>query len=96
MYILFINYYFPDRKLEQKLSEMQSSLTHTQISRDSCKRQLTKAIEFGKELVKEQESLLQQLSNRSKESKAAVRYGNSMVTKMDSLKMQLKVSMYKY
>lgn len=74
---------------------MQSSLTHSQISRDSCKRQLTKAIEFGKELVNEQETLLKQLSTRNKESKAAIKYGNNIASKMDSLKTQLKVIFYK-
>lgn len=73
------------------MSEIQSALTHTQISRDACKRQLGKAIEFGRELVNEQEALLQQLSNRSKENRAVKQIGTNIVSRMDVLKTQLKV-----
>lgn len=73
------------------MTENQSALTHTQISRDACKRQLGKAIEFGRELVNEQEALLQQLSSRSKENRAVKQIGTTIVSRMDVLKNQLKV-----
>ncbi|GLV36462.1 Centrosomal protein 89kDa [Carabus blaptoides fortunei] len=78
------------KKSEHKLLETKSALTHTQISRDTCKRQLAKAIEFGRELVTEQESLLHQLASRHKENKAVKQIGSNIVSRMDVLKSQLK------
>lgn len=49
---------------------------------------------FAKDLVAEQEALLKALNQRHMESKVAKKLGSDIASRMDSLKMQLKVRLY--
>lgn len=79
------------RKAETKYLDLQHSLNEVQVSRSACRKQLHKAMNFAKDLVTEQEALLKALNQRHLESKVAKKLGCDIASRMDSLKMQLKV-----
>lgn len=81
------------RKAESKYLELQHTLNEVQLSRSACRKQLHKAMNFAKDLVAEQETLLKALNQRHLENKAVKKLGSDIASRMDSLKMQLKVTM---
>ncbi|KAL3287981.1 hypothetical protein HHI36_002435 [Cryptolaemus montrouzieri] len=78
------------RKGEAKYLEIEHALNETQVSKTACKKQLHKAMNFARDLVTEQETLLKALSQRQQENKVVTRIGADMASKMDNLKLQLK------
>lgn len=74
-----------------KYLELQHTLNEVQVSRSACRKQLHKAMNFAKDLVTEQESLLKALSHRQQENKMVKKLGSEIASRMDSLKSQLKV-----
>lgn len=83
---------FSFRKGEAKYLELEQSLNDIQTSKTACKKQLHKAMSFAKDLVSEQESLLKALNLRQQENRVVTKLGADMASKMDNLKMQLKVN----
>lgn len=63
-----------------------------QLSRSACRKQLNKALNFAKDLVTEQETLLKALNQRQQETKAVKKIGTDIANRMDSLKFQIKVN----
>lgn len=86
MTILF--YY---RKSEAKQLDLEHTLNEVQLSRSACRKQLHKAMNFAKDMVAEQETLLQALNQRQIENRVVKKIGSEMAVRMDSLKTQLKV-----
>ncbi|KAK5647780.1 hypothetical protein RI129_002672 [Pyrocoelia pectoralis] len=78
------------KKLETKYLDLQHSFHEIQLSRSACRKQLHKSMNFAKDLVTEQESLLQALYHRQQENKAVKQLGSDIANRMDSLKNQLK------
>ncbi|KAI4467611.1 centrosomal protein of 89 kda [Holotrichia oblita] len=78
------------KKMESKYLDLQHTLNKVQLSRSACRKQLHKAMNFAKDLVAEQESLLKALSKRQKENKAVKKLGSDIATRMDTLRSQLK------
>lgn len=66
-------------------------VSQVQLSRSALKKQLHKAMNFAKDMVVEQETLLNTLNQKQLENKAVKKIGADMATRMDSLKSQLKV-----
>lgn len=79
------------RKAETKYLDLQHNLNEVQLSRSACRKQLNKAMNFAKDLVTEQESLLKALNQRQQETRAVKKIGSDIANRMDSLKVQLKV-----
>lgn len=77
--------------METKYLDLQHTLNEVQLSRSACRKQLNKAMNFAKDLVTEQESLLKALNQRQQETKAVKKIGTDIANRMDSLKVQLKV-----
>lgn len=71
--------------------ELQHSLNEVQLSRSALRKQLHKAMNFAKDMVAEQETLLRALNERHLENKVVRKIGTEMATKMDTLKSHLKV-----
>ncbi|KAB0804192.1 hypothetical protein PPYR_01162 [Photinus pyralis] len=78
------------KKLETKHLDMQHCFHEVQLSRSACRKQLHKTMEFAKDLVTEQESLMQALHHRQQENKAVKQLGSDIASRMDMLKNQLK------
>lgn len=81
-------------KLKINNDQQQHQIISLQVSRDSCRRQLQKAFAFSRELVREQEHLLTQLAEKSRESETLQHLhttGSEMSNKMESVKSQFKV-----
>lgn len=74
--------------------DLQQGLHEVQLSRTACRKQLHKAMEFAKDLVNEQETLLKALHQRQQENKVVKQIGTDIATRMDSLKNQLKVHLH--
>lgn len=87
----FYNSFFLFRKLEAKYLELQHNLNEVQLSRSALRKQLHKAMNFAKDMVAEQETLLKALNQRQLENKVVKKIGTEMATKMDTLKSHLKV-----
>lgn len=81
------------RKFEAKYLELHHNFNEVQLSRSALRKQLHKAMNFAKDMVAEQETLLKALNQRQLENKAVKRIGSEMATKMDSLKSHLKVKL---
>lgn len=80
------------------MDQLKNNLYSLQIARDSFKRQLNKTTSFCKELVAEQERLLEEnnklqnlLMAREKETKDIQCIGENIAQRMETLKSQLKV-----
>lgn len=84
-------YCFLLRKHETRYLELEHTLNEVKLSRSACKKQLHKAMLFAKDMVAEQETLLNALNQRQLENKAVKKIGSDMANKMDSLRTQLKV-----
>ncbi|XP_067005307.1 centrosomal protein of 89 kDa [Anabrus simplex] len=78
------------KKAQLKTEDLQGRLVTTQVSRDTTKRQLQKAMAFAEELVAEQENLLRQLHAKQEETKSIAKLGSTIVYRMGSLKSKLK------
>lgn len=79
------------RKSEAKQLHLEHTLNEVQLSRSACRKQLQKAMNFAKDMVAEQETLLQALNQRQIENRVVKKIGSEMAVRMDSLKTQLKV-----
>ncbi|XP_030749441.1 coiled-coil domain-containing protein 38-like, partial [Sitophilus oryzae] len=77
-------------KAETRQLDLEHTLNEVQLSKSACRKQLHKAMTFAKELVAEQETLLEALNMRQQENKAVKKFGTDMAQKMDTLKSQLK------
>lgn len=82
--------------METKQLDLEHALNEIQLSRSALRKQLHKAMNFAKDMVTEQETLLKALNQRHLENKAVKKIGSEMAQKMDSLKNQLKVLMLRY
>ncbi|KAJ3638921.1 hypothetical protein MTP99_002249 [Tenebrio molitor] len=78
------------KKGEAKYLELEHTLNEVQFAKSACKKQLNKAMNFAKDLVAEQETLLKVLNQRQQENKAVKKIGCDIATRMDSLRNQLK------
>jgi len=83
--------WFYYRKSEAKQLDLEHTLNEVQLSRSACRKQLHKAMNFAKDMVAEQETLLQALNQRQIENRVVKKIGSEMAVRMDSLKTQLKV-----
>lgn len=78
------------RHCQQKNEDLCARLVSAHVSRDSAKRQLQRSLTMVKELVTEQERLVRALQERQEESHSVARLGNTLVTRVGSLKAQLE------
>ncbi|XP_044264556.1 protein Cep89 homolog [Tribolium madens] len=78
------------KKGEAKYIELEHNLSEVQFAKSACKKQLNKAMNFAKDLVAEQETLLKALNQRQQENKAVKKIGCDIATRMDTLRNQLK------
>ncbi|XP_017784090.1 PREDICTED: protein Cep89 homolog [Nicrophorus vespilloides] len=78
------------KKAETKYLELEHTLNEVQLSRSACRKQLHKAMNFAKDLVTEQESLLKALNQRQLENKAVKKIGSDIASRMDILRNELK------
>lgn len=78
------------RHCQQKNEDLCARLVSAHVSRDSAKRQLQRSLTMVKELVTEQERLVRALQERQEESQSVARLGNTLVTRVGSLKAQLE------
>ena len=85
---MFVCYF---RKGEAKYLELDHTLNEVQFAKSACRKQLNKAMNFAKDLVAEQETLLKALNQRQQENKAVKKIGCDIATRMDTLRNQLKV-----
>lgn len=83
------------RHCQQKNEDLCARLVSAHVSRDSAKRQLQRSLTMVKELVTEQERLVRALQVRQEESHSVARLGNTLVSRVGSLKAQLEVSILK-
>lgn len=79
------------RQLENKLETNEAKLIKSEKSRATLKHQLQTAMSFSRELIIEQESLLQQLAEKTQETTAVTKIGNDIASRMDILRKKLKV-----
>ncbi|XP_034254503.1 centrosomal protein of 89 kDa isoform X2 [Thrips palmi] len=75
---------------QQKNEDLCARLVSAHVSRDSAKRQLQRSLTMVKELVTEQERLVRALQERQEESHSVARLGNTLVSRVGSLKAQLE------
>ncbi|XP_063905027.1 protein Cep89 homolog isoform X2 [Zophobas morio] len=78
------------KKGEAKYLELDHTLNEVQFAKSACRKQLNKAMNFAKDLVAEQETLLKALNQRQQENKAVKKIGCDIATRMDTLRNQLK------
>ncbi|XP_075210874.1 centrosomal protein of 89 kDa-like [Lycorma delicatula] len=74
------------KKLEEKISELEDRLHQSEKGRESCKRQLTQTMAFARELITEQESLVNQLDER----RSVVKLGSDIAVRVGQLRNRLK------